>query len=116
MKKFRIPLRVVFYREGSDWVAHCLEFDLMGDGVTQSIAIGRLTAAIAMQVEATLEYSNLENLFKPADPRFHLMFAAGSNTAGGEVRIHIDSVVIDESEAREYLETGSLDEAELALS
>ena len=27
----RVPLRVVFYKEDGDWIAHCLEFDLLGD-------------------------------------------------------------------------------------
>ena len=34
-RNLRVPLRVVFYREDEVWIAHCLEFDLAGDGMTR---------------------------------------------------------------------------------
>ena len=38
-RKLRMPLRVVFYREEEVWIAHCLEFDLAGDGATREEAL-----------------------------------------------------------------------------
>lgn len=35
MAKFDIPLRIVLYQEDSRWVAHCLEFNILGDGDTR---------------------------------------------------------------------------------
>jgi len=39
----RVPLRVLFYKDDGDWIAHCLEFDLLGDGAASGEALGRLT-------------------------------------------------------------------------
>lgn len=116
MKKLRVPLRVVFYKDEPNWIAHCLEFDLMGDGATQKEAAERLSNAIAMQLEATLDYKNLENLFKPADAKYFLMFAAGKDTAKAELRMQIDSVTIDEAETRQYIESDVENEAGLAFA
>ena len=102
MKHLHVPLRVVFYKDGGGWVAHCLEFDLMGDGPTRKEALDRMIEAIGIQVEATLEHDNPANLFKPANGRFFAMFAAGKDVAVGEFHLKFDSVVIDEAETREY--------------
>src|SRR3954467_15450680 len=82
-RRMRIPLRVVFYREGEAWVAHCLEFDLAGDGETRSEALERLAAAIAIQAEASRDFGNVGNLFSPADGELFRRFAAGSDVAPG---------------------------------
>jgi predicted RNase H-like HicB family nuclease len=115
MKKLRIPLRIVFYKDEQAWVAHCLEFDLMGDGVTQEEAIRRLSDAITMQVEATIQYNNPANLFRSADPKYFLMFAAGRDTAKGALHIKTDSVTIDDAETREYTDS-DCDDAGLAIA
>ena len=47
----RVPLHVVFYREGEAWIAHCLEFDLAGDGDTKEEALDSLSEAVTLQVE-----------------------------------------------------------------
>jgi predicted RNase H-like HicB family nuclease len=104
MKKLRVPLRVVFYRDGSDWVAHGLEFDLLGDGVTREQALARLAEAVSIQVETSLEHDNPDNLFSPADGKYFRMFAAGEDVAVGVLHIESGSVVID-AETREYSES-----------
>ncbi len=102
MKNLRMPLRVVFYRDGADWVAHCLEFDLMGDGTTKKEALDQLTDAINIQVEASIANDNPENLFSPAEGKFFAMFAAAKKVVVGEMQLRCDSVVIDEAETREF--------------
>lgn len=105
MKPLRIPLRIVLYREGDAWVAHCLEFDLVGDGATQDEALRELSEAIQLQVDATLEHGNPANLFMPADGKYFEMFAAGKDVAGGELRFApMEPVRIEEVEVREYSE------------
>src|SRR4051794_21113549 len=103
MPHLRIPLRVVYYRDDGAWVAHCLEFNLMGDGQTQTAALKELDAAISLQVEATLESGNWSNLFNPAPGKFLEMFAAGKDVAHGELHIQGDELEISELSAREYL-------------
>jgi hypothetical protein len=102
----RIPIRIVFYQEEGVWIAHCLEFDLIGDGSTQKEAMECLEGAIAAQVEASIKYKNLANLFTPAEGKYMQMFAAGRNILRGEVRLkplHIDSIYVDHAEIREYV-------------
>lgn len=101
MNRLRVPLRVVLYREDDEWVAHCLEFDLMGSGETRELAAERLIDAIDLQVGASLESHNPANLFKPADGRFFAMFAAGEDFSLPQFHGRLNSV-IDEAEAREY--------------
>jgi predicted RNase H-like HicB family nuclease len=104
MKPLRIPLRAVLYKEEGNWIAHCLEFDLIGDGETQKDAIRNLTEAIAIQIQASLKYRNPANLFKPAEGRYFRMFAAGANIAIGQMEFlpKTDNVTIEDVQAREY--------------
>ena len=105
MQNLRVPLRILFYQADGQWIAHCLEFDLIGDGATKEQAMARMFEAIAIQVQVSLEYNNPENLFKPADSRYFLMFAAGRDVASGEHHFKLDSVTIDHAETREYSES-----------
>jgi hypothetical protein len=105
MKQLRIPLRVVFYKEAGHWIAHCLEFDLVGDGRTQKAALKMLNNAIEIQLEASLKHHNLRNLFTPADGRYFEMFAAGKDVAVGSLDVEEiveKPVTFDAVQAREY--------------
>ncbi len=110
MNLLRIPLRVVFYQEEDDWIAHCLEFDLIGDGPTHQEALECLNEAIRLQIIASLENDNIDNLFSPAKPKYHQMFAAGHDVAYGDWEIKDGDVEIQEICQREY------DEGKLALN
>ena len=103
----RIPIRTVFYREGDEWYAHCLEFDLVGSGLTKPEALTSLREAIAIQIEQSIERGNPANLFTPADGRLFQMFAEGddSTLAHGQLEMRFDSVVIENAELREYTGT-----------
>jgi hypothetical protein len=112
--RFRIPLRAVFYKEAGNWIAHGLEFDLVGRGKTKKEALRLLMKAIKLQAEFSHEKNNLNNLFSPADAKYLKMFAAGKRTeiAEGELELDYDSVIIEGVEAREYSKT----DAELATA
>jgi hypothetical protein len=99
---FRIPLRVVFYREGKRWVAHCLEFDLIGDGDNQGAALRCLSQAIGLQIDAAMAHRNVANLFSPAEGKVFAMFARGTHTAEGVVELRRTSAMIEAVEVREY--------------
>ena len=114
----RMPVRVVFYRDESDaslWIAHCLEFDLMGHGSTVKKSLKMLKDAIGIQVRNSLETGNLRNLFTPAPAGYQLMFARGKNFAKGELKIDVrhGNVSIRGFEFREYEEAS---ERELQLA
>lgn len=105
MKTLRIPLRIVFYKEAGDWIAHCLEFDLCGDGPSKEEALTSLGAAIQIQVEDSLDNDNLANLFTPADGEIFEKFFAGKDTAAGELHLQFAaSLIIERIEFREYSE------------
>ncbi|QDU40352.1 hypothetical protein Mal4_47080 [Maioricimonas rarisocia] len=95
----RIPLRVVFYYHEDQWVAHCLEFDLVGCGHSREEALSLLTDAIAVQVDVSIDENNPANLFRPADGRYFEMFARGKPT-----RVAHGEVTIGEIETREFSE------------
>ena len=106
-RNLRVPLRVVLYAEGESWVAHCLEFDLVGDGSTKEEALEALTVAIAMQVNASLDFKNPAYLFTPADGEFFQKYAEGVDVADGEMTVRMDRLrsslpIIESVEAREY--------------
>jgi predicted RNase H-like HicB family nuclease len=116
MKKLIVPIRIVFYRDESDWVAHCLEFDLIGDGLDRQTALSRLMEAMSLQLEASIEHDNPDNLFKPAEGKFFRMFFEGEDTAVGQVHLDSDWLTIDEIEAREYPAPGTPSDAEMVVA
>jgi hypothetical protein len=107
MQTHRVPLRVIFYRDEDEWVAHCLEFDLVGSGETRQAALDCLNAAILTQLEFSVAQNNPLNLFSPAGGEYLEMFAAGKDIAEGVLRIDFDSrrcgpIVIEKTDFREY--------------
>ena len=113
-KTFRVPLRVVFYREDESWIAHCLEFDLCGDGTSKIDALEMLTDAIVLQTQVLIEHDSLSNLFCPADGKYFRMYAEGtdSDIAKGVMQVSVkrlqsEAPMIVGVEAREYDECDS---------
>jgi|GEM_PF-1276113 len=105
------PIRIVLYREESVWIAHCLEFDVIGNGNTKKRALADLAKCIAIQVEQSVENRCRENLFHPADGetwrRWAVGKAANKDVANGFLKIHIDDVEIPVAETREYSDVNS---------
>ena len=105
MNTYRIPLRIVFYKEEGDWIAHCLEFDVIGDGKTKSAAIESLRTAMSMQIADSVRHNNPENLITPADTKYWQMYAAGTDVADVGLDIAFPKsaeFIIERTEAREY--------------
>lgn len=102
MRKLRIPLRVVFYQDDGDWIAHCLEFDLLGDGPTKEAAARQLEMAIATQFESFRANQDINNLFSPAPAEIQRLFAEADDEPSGMLRIEpIDNTVeFDEIRSR----------------
>jgi predicted RNase H-like HicB family nuclease len=109
MKTFRVPLRVVFYMEDGNWIAHCLEFDLCGDGPTKEEAVRALVESITLQVDESLRHNNPRNLFSPASSEIQEKFFAGKHTAKAELKVQVaiepvEHLIFEEPEYREYSE------------
>jgi hypothetical protein len=109
-EKLRLGLRVVFYREGSLWIAHCLEMDVMGHDRDKTKALDKLIDALSLQISASIRENNHANIFMPADGRFFEMYAAGDDIADMELVVDDilkfikpkNGVTIDKFETREY--------------
>ena len=103
MDGLRIPLRVVFYQEDGDWVAHCLEFDLVGAAASREEAMQLLSDSIFVQVKATAKSKNLKNLFRPADSEYFQKFAEGDDIAQGTLEVVVKktkNLTVEKTEAR----------------
>ena len=92
MGSFDISLRVVFHKDGNHWIAHCLEFDLLGDGRTKEKALALLTESIGSQLEESFKHDNPSNLFSPAPSEAWEMFALGKDTAVGNLSICVEEL------------------------
>ncbi len=115
MKTARVPIRIVFYKEDGYWIAHCLEFSLLGHGRTKRAALSMLAKAIDIQVRSTIETGNIANLFRPAEPKYFWMYAKGANIAAGSLELSVkkfDHLELAPSEYREFTDS----EAELAIA
>lgn len=103
MQQYRVPLRIVFYQDDGRWIAHCLEFDLVGDGDSTDSALRMLVDAIGTQVEASVKHGDPASLFVPADARLLAMFAAGKEVAAAELHMQFEVVEIEKAEFRKYI-------------
>lgn len=105
MNPLRIPLRIVFYEDDGRWIAHCLEFDLIGDGGSPKEALTSLGKAIHVQVAMSVEKGSPRSLFTPADPEYFEKFARGQDSpvAVGELTMSMRTVKIERAEIRQYI-------------
>jgi len=102
---------VVFYREDDCWIAHGLEFDLVGHGSTKQESLGLLLKHIRAQVADSFASGNLENLFFPAPGEIFDRFATGTpdDRAVGHVVFESEQLELEGIQAREYLRPTSSD-------
>ena len=118
--EINFPIRVVLYKEDGAWVAHCLEFDLIGSGNTKKRALSDLSECIAIQLEQSLKHDCKQNLFHPADGetwrRWAFGKAAKQNVASGLLKIKVDGVRIPDADTREYSDSMSADSQELVFA
>ncbi len=104
---------MVLYKEQGVWIAHCLEFDLVGSGTAKKKALADLSECIAIQLEQSLKHKSQQNLFHPADGETWRKWAFGKaakhNVASGLLKIEVDGVRIPDAETREYSDSTSED-------
>ena len=61
-----LSLRAMIYPEGSEWVAHCLDLDVVETGDTVEVAMSALAEAVGTQLWYAREHDNFAELFQPA--------------------------------------------------
>lgn len=67
-------LRVLGYKEGKKWVAHCLELDLVGEGPSFPKACEHLHELIEMQVSFAVFKGTPKLLYHPAPSEYFVWF------------------------------------------
>jgi len=61
-----LNLDVLLYREDGEWLAHCLQLDLVEAGPTPDEAEENLTGVIQHHIQWAIEDDDMEHLFHPA--------------------------------------------------
>ena len=61
-----LNLRAMVYADGEEWVAHCLDLDLVETGPSPDAATSALAEAVGTQVGYAREHDNFAHLFHPA--------------------------------------------------
>lgn len=59
-------VHVVLWREGDQWVAWCLEYDVASQGVSEEDAMAMIQEAVELQIE-DMSQEELESAFIPVD-------------------------------------------------
>ena len=75
MPNVHLNLRVLGYREESQWAAHCLEMDLVGFGPTFHKARKHLEDLIGLQLDFAIYKNQPELLNHPAPARLFELYA-----------------------------------------
>lgn len=60
--------RATVLKEAGEWVAHCLDLDVVSTGPTADAAIDALAEALGMQLAYARENDNYDHLVRPAPP------------------------------------------------
>lgn len=105
----QLSLRIVFYREADAIIAHCLEFDLLGEGTSHEEAIDSLVETIHLQLNEAAAGSQTNDLLHPASEDYVQMFAAGKPnqrlaTAIGNFQREMAPLDIADVQCRDYRE------------
>lgn len=66
----RFDLRVIIYKEDNDFVAHCLEMDIMGTGGNPGIAIEEMKRLVEAQIFYCVDKHIEDTIINPAPPEY----------------------------------------------
>jgi hypothetical protein len=61
-----IKVNVLIYKEGNEWIAHCLQMDIVATNTSKKAVEDDIISLIKAHCIYAIENDNLENIFKPA--------------------------------------------------
>jgi hypothetical protein len=64
----KVTLNAIVYKEDNEWIAHCLQMDLVATGAHSKEAICNLFDLIKAQIEFAEDNNNFAAVFRPAPP------------------------------------------------
>jgi predicted RNase H-like HicB family nuclease len=62
----QMSFRATVLEEDGEWIAHCLDLDIVSTGASADAAMDQLAEAIGTQLWYARENDNYEHLFRPA--------------------------------------------------
>lgn len=84
-------LDVLLYREDGEWIAHCLQFDLVEAGATPEEAEESLSGVIQHHIQWALEDNDMEHLFHPAPPEVWKKFFTAETQGFREIPLIVSA-------------------------
>ena len=84
-----IKLNIVVYREGEEWIAHCLQMDIVASGKSAKVVEDDIIALIKAQVRFAIDNDNMENVFKPAPSAIWSMIGHAKRCVSRNIRLII---------------------------
>jgi predicted RNase H-like HicB family nuclease len=82
-------LDVLLYRDDGEWVAHCLQLDLVEAGATPDEAEESLAGVIQHHIQWALEDDDMEHLFHPAPAEVWKKFFAAEPQGFREIPLSV---------------------------
>jgi predicted RNase H-like HicB family nuclease len=83
----RYVANVLIYPGNSvNWIAHCLEFDLLAHGKTPKDAVKRLIGVVTTHIDYLEENDLLDQLYDPAPEKYWKMLRNAKQIGGFELR------------------------------
>lgn len=64
-------LKLLLFKDGEEYVAHILDFDLVGTGATREEALKEVSDSATAQIAYALEYNRVKELLHPAPSEFY---------------------------------------------
>ena len=84
-------LDVLLYPDDGQWLAHCLQLDLVEAGATADEAENNLTGVIQHHVQWAIEDDDMEHLFHPAPADTWKRFFAGTPKGFWEIHLTVSA-------------------------
>ncbi|SRR6266481_3912444 len=99
--RYELPIRVLFYREGKDFVAHALELDLVAYGRNEKAAAQELEEMMMAQMSYASQLNEPELVYHPAPKEFfdrwesaHMAAFGGKKSKDRTAKIAAKAVVV----------------------
>lgn len=84
-----IKLNIVVYKEGEEWIAHCLQMDIVTSGKSAKAVERDIIDLIKAQVRFASDNGNMENVFKPAPSEIWSMIGHAKRCDSRNIRLLI---------------------------
>lgn len=85
-----IKLNVLIYKESNEWIAHCLQMDIVTTGQDEKDVEKDIINLIKAQIIFALQNNNLSNLFKPAPEEEWAKLEYATKCSNIKIKIDID--------------------------